>query len=201
PDGVVVWITEKNRIEALELLEAIAQHPQEPFVLAITDTQDFPQRLQLVQQGVDRILPPSTPPQRLIEVIQQTIQSAHAELKVVIVDDEPHLLELIRALLSPWGWQLTTLDDPTHLWTTLETVQPHLLVLDVEMPNANGLEICQVLRAEDRWRQLPILFLTIHEDATTQQHAFNVGADDFISKSKMAIELPNRIANRLKRMS
>lgn len=80
-------------------------------------------------------------------------------------------------------------------------MQLDLLVLDVEMPDANGLELCPVLRADDQWQQLPILFLTVHEDVSTQHQAFEVGADDFISKSVMGTELPTRILSRLKRVS
>jgi CheY-like chemotaxis protein len=59
---------------------------------------------------------------------------------------------------------LTTKDDSAD--------QVQLLVLDVEMPEANGLDRCRVLRADDQWRHLPILFLTVHEDAQPLQQAF-----------------------------
>ena len=78
-------------------------------------------------------------------------------------------------------------------------MQPDLLLIDVEMPGANGLEICRVLRADERWQQLPILFLSIHDGENIQHQAFNVGADDFVSKSTMATKLPTRLLNRLKR--
>ena len=55
------------------------------------------------------------------------------------------------------------------------------------------------LRADETWRQLPVLFLTVHEDADIQQKAFQMGADDFISKAAMATELPQRVLNRLQR--
>ncbi len=106
---------------------------------------------------------------------------------------------MLQTILLPWGIQPTVLDDPSRLWNTLNDVQPQLLVLDVEMPGANGLELCKVLRADEKWRHLPVLFLTVHEDSQTQQQAFNVGADDFIRKSAMSVELPHRILNRLQR--
>ena len=106
---------------------------------------------------------------------------------------------LIQAILSPWGFQTTLLESPDHLLDTLAAVQPDLLLMDVAMPNTSGLEICRVLRADERWQQLPILFLSVHDGDNTQHQAFNVGADDFVSKLTMATELPARLLNRLKR--
>ena len=132
-----------------------------------------------------------------METVQQTLQPEGEAFQILVVDDDVQVLELLRPLLAPWGMQLTTLADPVQLWDSLEQVQPDLLVLDVEMPDANGLELCQALRTDEQWRQLPILLLTVHEDAQTLQQAFHVGADDFIYKSTMATELPQRILKRL----
>jgi DNA-binding response OmpR family regulator len=197
PTVVVLWLTEIDFDAGMELLEAIGQRSEQIPVLVVTDSHDFQQRLRLVQQGADRLLPLSTSPGHIIEAVQEALRIDAAVLNIVVVDDDVQVLELLRTLLSSWGMQLTTLTDPTQLWDTLERVQPQLLVLDVEMPAANGLELCQVLRADDQWRHLPVLFLTVHEDAQTLQQAFNVGADDFISKAAMATELPQRILNRL----
>ncbi|MEM6351698.1 MAG: response regulator, partial [Cyanobacteria bacterium P01_D01_bin.14] len=164
-----------------------------------SDIQDFQQRLQLVQQGAERILPPATAVSHIVKDVRQLLQAGNAARRVVIVDDDPEVLEFVTTILAPWGFQLTALERPTQLWQTLDKLRPDLLILDVEMPEASGLELCQVLRADDRWRHLPILFLTAHEDINTQQQAFNVGADDFVSKATMAADLPGRILNRLKR--
>ncbi len=211
PAVILLWLDETSLDEATMLLERLPQatdygldlYPSPPIsktlIIAITDIQDFHQRLRLVQQGTDRILSPSLSPQGIIEIVQQMRQVDQGGAKVMIVDDDAQVLDLLRTLLSPWGFQLTTLDNLAQLQPLLETVQPDLLVLDVEMPEANGLEICQVLRADETWWQLPILFLTVHEETSIQQQAFGVGADDFVSKSAMSRELPLRILNRLKR--
>lgn len=199
PTGVLLWLDEAHFAAGMSLLEAISQCPTKIPILIVTGIQDFQQRLQLVQQGADVILPTSTTPRHVIEIVQQTLQVDRAAFKIVVVDDDLSVLDLLRTILLPWGIQPTTLDQPSQLWNTLEDVQPQLLVLDVEMPEANGLELCQVLRADEKWRHLPVLFLTVHEDNQTQQRAFNVGADDFVSKSSMATELPSRILNRLQR--
>lgn len=199
PAGLLLWLDTAQFQDGIALLEAIAHSYATMPVLVVTDIQDFQQRLQLVQHGADMLLPTTTSPRHAIETLQQALQANNTAYKIMLVDDDGQVLELLQNLLSPWGMQTTTLENPTQLWSTLEEVRPHLLVLDIEMPEANGLELCQVLRADERWRHLPVLFLTVHEDNRTQQQAFKVGADDFIHKSAIATELPNRILNRLQR--
>jgi DNA-binding response OmpR family regulator len=201
PNGILLWLDESAFGEAIKLLEAIAQRTDPISVLIITDIQDFQKRLQLVQHGIDHILPVAATPQFIMHTAQHALHAISSALKVVIVDDDPQILEFVRTVLAPWGLKLTTLEHPDQLWQTLETIQPDLLILDIEMPQASGLELCQVLRADERWRQLPILFLTVHEDEHTQHQAFTVGADDFVSKAAIAAELPTRILNRLRRSS
>lgn len=197
PTVVLLCLTEADFEAAMGLLAAIARCSDQIPVLIMTDSHDFQQRLQLVRQGVEHLLPTSTPPQQVMETVQQTLQADGEAFKILVVDDDIQILALLRTLLASWGMQLTTLADPAQLWDSLEQVQPDLLVLDVEMPGANGLELCQALRTDEQWRHLPILFLTVHEDAQTLQQAFNVGADDFIYKSTMVTELPKRILKRL----
>ncbi|NEQ48150.1 MAG: response regulator [Leptolyngbya sp. SIOISBB] len=197
PTVVLLCLTEADFEAAMGLLAAIARCSDQIPVLIMTDSHDFQQRLQLVRQGVEHLLPTSTPPQQVMETVQQTLQADDAAFKILVVDDDVQILALLRTLLASWGMQLTTLADPAQLWDSLEQVQPDLLVLDVEMPGANGLELCQALRTDEQWRHLSILFLTVHEDAQTLQQAFNVGADDFIYKSTMVTELPRRILKRL----
>jgi DNA-binding response OmpR family regulator len=197
PTVVLLCLTNTGFEAAMELLKAIAHRSEHIPVLVMTDSRDFQQRLQLVRQGVERLLPTSTTPHQVIETVQHTLRPNHEPFNIMVVDDDVQVLELLHALLASWDMQLTTLADPTNLWDRLEQVQPNLLVLDVEMPGANGLELCQALRADQQWRHLPILLLTVHEDAPTLQQAFNVGADDFIYKSTMATELPRRILKHL----
>ena len=197
PTVVLLCLTDADFEAAMALLGAIAHCSEHIPVLIMTDSHDFQQRLQLVRQGVEHLLPTSTAPHQVMTAVQQTLRTDGEARKILVVDDDVQVLELLCSLLASWGMQLTTLADPAQLWNSLERVQPDLLVLDVEMPGANGLELCQALRTDEQWRHLPILLLTVHEDAQTLQQAFHVGADDFIYKSTMATELPQRILKRL----
>ena len=197
-DAAVIWVDQLGYENTTVLLREIAALQRSIPTLLISDIQNFQQRLNLVQQGADRILPTKTVASHVVKDLRELLQANHAA-QIVMVDDDPQVLKLVKTLLTPWGIQLAALETPAELWQTLNQLKPDLLILDVEMPTASGLELCQVLRPDDQWRHLPVLFLTIHEDTQTQQAAFNAGADDFVSKAAMAADLPSRIVNRLKR--
>jgi DNA-binding response OmpR family regulator/HPt (histidine-containing phosphotransfer) domain-containing protein len=120
--------------------------------------------------------------------------------KVMIVDDDPECLRSLPKLLKPWGFTVTTLADPQEFWTVLHAVLPDVLVLDVNMPQINGFELCQALRNHKTWRRLPVLFLSVMTDINTQNLAFAVGADDYLCKPVVGKDLANRIFNRLQRL-
>jgi PleD family two-component response regulator len=128
------------------------------------------------------------------------LDHAQIEAKVMIVDDDVDCLRSLPKLLKPWGFKVTTLADPQDFWTVLQSVSPDVLVLDINMPQINGLEICQALRNNLEWQRLPILFLSVMTDANTQNLAFSVGADDYLCKPIVGLDLANRIHNRLQRV-
>lgn len=186
--------------ESLTLLREIhTQMPSLPIVV-IMEEGDFSDRLQVVRQGGNLLLQHPVTPVQVMESVTDLLQGSGSGAKILVVDDDPQLLAATEIALEPWGFQLTTLDNPKQFWSVLAQVNPHLLVLDVEMPEISGMELCQVLRSDPQWQRLPILFLTVHQDEKTQHQAFAFGADDFISKPVVGAELANRILNRLERI-
>jgi DNA-binding response OmpR family regulator/HPt (histidine-containing phosphotransfer) domain-containing protein len=120
--------------------------------------------------------------------------------KVMVVDDDRHWLQTLPNLLNPWGFKITTLEEPQQFWTVLQAVSPNVLVLDVNMPGVNGFELCQALRRDPYWQKIPILFLSALSDRDTQNQAFTIGADDYLCKPVIGADLANRILNRLQRV-
>ncbi|NEO96459.1 MAG: response regulator, partial [Moorea sp. SIO3G5] len=186
--------------EHLSLItELKVQIPSLP-VLLIADQDRFTERLEVARRGGWFFLKQPITPAQVITTVLQALERSYAEEKVMILDDDLELLKVIPSLLQPWGFKLTTLDDPRQFWDVLQAVTPNLLVLDVEMPHVSGIELCQVLRTHPYWCRLPVLFLSAHTDTTTQNQVFAIGADDFVSKPVVATELANRILNRLQRV-
>ncbi|MDZ8054698.1 MAG: response regulator [Aulosira sp. ZfuVER01] len=190
-----------NQEESLSLLAELSQNQPPIPVLVVTEQSDFTNRLQLARNGGHTFLQKPMPTKQVLEAITQVLEQApHAEAKILAVDDDPQILALLQTLLSPWGLKVIALEDPRQFWSTLEAVSPDLLILDVEMPYTNGIELCKVVRNDPRWSELPILFLTVHSDAEIVNQVFSVGADDFVSKPIVGPELVTRIINRLERI-
>lgn len=199
PAVILLKISFANSNEHLKLLGNIHQQQPSLPIAAIMAGGDFAHRLQIVRQGASLVWQESTTPGQIMTSIAGLICRSGRGAKILVVDDDPHFLTSLEFNLAHWDFDLTTLDDPQQFWQVLEQVHPDLLVLDVEMPQISGIELCQVLRSDPRWQQLPVLFLTVHQDEKTQHQAFAIGADDYVSKPVLGAELANRILNRLKR--
>ncbi|MCG8361817.1 MAG: diguanylate cyclase, partial [Pseudanabaenales cyanobacterium] len=185
---------------ALKFLAELSAYTPPVPVLVMRDHDSLIDRVKVARLGGRGFLQRSLPSAQVMEVVNQTLQrSRPMATRVMAVDDDSQVLLALRVLLEPWGVQLVTLDDPRTFWQTLEATAPDLLILDIEMPHMQGIELCQVVRNDPRWGSLPILFLTVHTDSETMRQVFEVGADDYVSKPIVGPELLTRILNRLER--
>ncbi len=168
-------------------------------VLVLSSQDSWSERLTVVRHGGKFLSMVNLSIDHLWVAVTNLRPSVDEAIKVMVVDDDLDWLLNLPKLLQPWGMKVTTLADPHQFWTVLQLVQPNVLVLDIKMPEINGLELCQVLRSDPHWQHLPILFLTVSTDLLTQQAAFSVGADDYLSKPMMGGEIAQRIRHRLAR--
>ncbi|EHC18890.1 multi-component transcriptional regulator, winged helix family [Fischerella thermalis JSC-11] len=188
--------------DSFSLLAELHQRKPPVPAIVLTKDSDFSNRLQVARNGGHTFLPKPMSANQVLEAVNQVLQeSPHAEAHILAVDDDPKIGALLQKLLLPWGIKVTYLQNTLHFWETLEAVTPDLLILDIEMPGINGIELCQVVRNDPQWSELPILFLTVHNDAGIVNQVFAVGADDFVSKPIVGPELVTRIVNRLERFS
>jgi CheY-like chemotaxis protein len=120
-------------------------------------------------------------------------------LKVLAVDDDEVILSTLHTMLASWGIEPLTLRDPLQVWGVLEREVPDLLILDVDMPELNGIDLCKLIRDHDTWNGLPILFLTAQREPDTVLQLYGSGADDYVAKPFTEPELITRIFNRIER--
>jgi diguanylate cyclase (GGDEF)-like protein len=121
------------------------------------------------------------------------------ETTVLVVDDDPLVLDRLQQFLPRWGIKPITLSNPREIWNALETATPDLVILDVHMPEMNGIELCRYIRQDSLWCGLPILFLTVSRDTETVLQLYTAGADDYVAKPFTEPEVVTRIFNRLER--
>ncbi|MBE9070923.1 response regulator [Leptolyngbya cf. ectocarpi LEGE 11479] len=138
----------------------------------------------------------STLLESILEVRSHFQKSANT---VLAVDDDPQVLEALRLLLEPEGLQLVTLNHTIDFWSTLQASSPDLLLLDIEMPEFNGIELCRAIRQAPAWNQLPIIFFTAHGDANIKTAALRAGANDLVEKSLADSDLLVRLCDQLRR--
>jgi two-component system, OmpR family, alkaline phosphatase synthesis response regulator PhoP len=120
--------------------------------------------------------------------------------KVLIADDEPDILEILKYNLSNEGYEVTTAKDGDEALEKARRSQPDLVVLDVMMPKKSGVEVCRILRAQAAFKDTLIIFLTAVSDEGTQIKGLETGADDYISKPispKVFISRVNALFRRL----
>jgi DNA-binding response OmpR family regulator len=99
--------------------------------------------------------------------------------KVLVVDDEDHIVELARLYLAREGYQVEGVADGSQALARFGQVKPDLVVLDVMLPGVDGLTICREIRKQS---QVPIIMLTARDEVTDKVVGLELGADDYLTK-------------------
>src|SRR2546423_9150712 len=116
--------------------------------------------------------------------------------KVLVVDDEDHIVELARLYLSREGYDVEGLGDGAQALTRFSQLKPDLVVLDIMLPGTDGLTICKEIRKHS---QVPIIMLTARDEVTDKVVGLEVGADDYLTKPFHPQELVARAKALLRR--
>src|SRR5262245_49791392 len=118
--------------------------------------------------------------------------------RILVVDDEPDLLELVKHHLQREHYEVTTALDGEVALAQARRNPPDLVVLDLMLPGIDGLEVCRRLRADPRTMHVPIVMLTAKGEETDAVIGLSQGADDYVRKPFGSKELLARIAARLR---
>ena len=102
--------------------------------------------------------------------------------KILIVDDDIIITDLMKMLVSIEGHQPTTVNDSTQAMEIAYTFQPDLITLDLMMPGLTGFELCELLHNDPRFANIPIVIVSARDDSESKERAIQVGARDYISK-------------------
>ncbi|MDX2136374.1 MAG: response regulator transcription factor [Saprospiraceae bacterium] len=127
------------------------------------------------------------------------LESGQAK-KILIVDDEPDIVEFLQYNLKKEGYQVVSAPDGRQAIIVAEREKPNLILLDIMMPELDGVETCRVLRGKKEFADTPIAFLTARDEDFSQITALDVGGDDYITKPIKPRVLVSRI-NALMRRS
>ena len=116
--------------------------------------------------------------------------------RILVVDDEEQILRALRRALAARGYEVVTAPDGEDAIAEVEVSMPDLVVLDLNLPGIDGMEVCRRLRT---WTQVPILILSVREDEAGKVQALDLGADDYLTKPFGVDELLARVRALLRR--
>ena len=123
------------------------------------------------------------------------------DIKILLVDDEPDILEIVGYNLSSEGYQVITAENGIEAVKKAKKEKPHLIIMDVMMPEMDGIEACEQIRKNPDLTNTIIAFLTARGEDYSQVAGFDAGADDYITKPikpKVLVSKVNALLRRLK---
>jgi two-component system, OmpR family, phosphate regulon response regulator PhoB len=121
--------------------------------------------------------------------------------RILIVDDEADVTELVAYHLKARGYHVETVNNPNLSIGTARTFLPDLVILDVMMPDLNGVQICRMLRVDPKLKKVPVIFLTAKAEEADRIQGLETGADDYICKPFSIKELMLRVQTILRRVT
>src|SRR6516225_6194388 len=119
--------------------------------------------------------------------------------RVLIVDDDPDIQRLVSYNLSQAGFQVLSASTGRTALDSVQKQPPDLIILDIMMPDVDGMEVCRTLRQRENSRRIPIIMLTARSEEIDRVVGFELGADDYVMKPFSPRELVLRVKSILKR--
>jgi two-component system KDP operon response regulator KdpE len=113
-----------------------------------------------------------------------------ARQRILLVDDDPGIMVAVKQALTTYGYKMTTASDGLEALATFEREQPELILLDLEMPRCNGMEVCQRIR---EYSATPIIVLSVKGSEAHIVSVLDLGADDYLVKPFRLAELLARV--------
>lgn len=122
------------------------------------------------------------------------------DYRILLVDDDEELLAALKIKLLKEGYQVDTAPDGEAALEKIQADLPDLVILDVNMPKMNGMDVCKALRSDDKTRDLAVIMLTARDDEVDRILGLEFGADDYVTKPYNPRELILRVKGLLKRI-
>lgn len=152
-------------------------------ILVLTTQNDFHTQLQAVRIGAIGFFNKPVDVAKLENRLERCLNRQNSEpYRVLIVDDDRELSDRYRLVLSGANMLVEVVNDPLQLFDAMARFHPEVLVLDVNMPGCSGPELAQIVRFNDDWLRVPIIYLSAETDIAQQMSALIRAGDDFVIK-------------------
>jgi diguanylate cyclase (GGDEF)-like protein len=170
------------------------------FIIYLSEYNDFETRLKAVRAGGDAFFFYPVDVGRLIDKIDVMMNKDDFDpYHILIVDDDPDQVSFNALLLQQAGMITSVARDPKQVIKVLVESKPELILMDMYMPGCSGVELASVIRQQEAFVSIPIVFLSVETDTEKQIDALRMGADDFLTKPIKGEHLIASIKNRAER--
>lgn len=189
-------------LDGLTTIEKLQERHDTPIPIIFMSNEDgtIETRLRASRCGGEEFFYPAVDPGQLIEKIESYTHGNTVEpYKVLVLDDSRAQAKYMETVLKKAGMNSHIITDPMQIITALESFLPEIIILDMYMPGCTGMEIARVIRQQDRFHSVPIIYLSAEDDVSKQLHAMSLGGDDFLTKPIDPKHLVSTIHNRGRR--
>jgi len=203
PEALVIdWDAASLGFPGTELAAVELMHRREPAlpIIFLSTRDDLTGRLDAVRHGATAYVVKSLVMTSLAEIVDAQTGKHHSDpFRILIVDDDAALAAYYAAILSHAGMYTRQVTNTLQVMRMLVDFRPDLILSDLYMPNMNGLELAAVLRQQDAYLNIPIVFLSSESDTDKQLSAMRLGGDDFMRKPVVPQHLVGNITSRVQR--
>lgn len=185
PDALIVDVNlAGEECSGLDYAARLQQSLEIPLpLLVLTHQHDFATQLQAVRAGaLGFFTKPVDIPQLESRLERCFAQQSGEPYRVLIVDDDRDLASRYSLVLRDAGMLVEILQDPAQIFEHLRNFNPEVVLLDVNMPHCTGPELAQIIRCNDDWLRIPIIYLSAETDIAKQMNALIKAGDDFVTK-------------------
>ena len=169
-------------------------------VIYVSGDDNFAPRLEAVREGAEGyFIKPLDLEALSARIVEKISKNQVLGYRILVVDDDEMLASYYEAVLGSAGMHVHMITSPVEILDALKKFKPELILTDLNMPECNGIEMARIIRQNDRYLDVPIVFLSSVTEIETQMTAIETGADDFLTKPIDPEKLISSIVNRAER--
>lgn len=199
--AIIDMIFPEGRFAGAESVLQLRKQPGPPLpIIFMSACDDFDIRLASVRAGGSHFFVKPLKNDQLVQTLRALVGIEEAEpYRVLLIDDDQTLLDLYREVLSEAGFRVFCADHATAGIESLLRDDPELVLLDLNMPDCNGLELGQIIRQHQHFASTPILFMSTETNSDVQMACARLAGDEFITKPIEPWRLLMAVESRVKR--
>jgi DNA-binding response OmpR family regulator len=187
---------EQNGTSSNQQAQSAAHFP----VIYVSQDDQFPERLRAVHNGAEGYFSKPVDFNALsIRIDQKISKNQILAFRILVVDDDEMLGTYYEAVLNSAGMHVKALSDPSQVLDAMKRFKPDLVLTDLQMPVCNGIDLAKIIRQNNLYTNVPIVFLSSVTEEDKQLSAFETGADDFLIKPIDPEKLIAAVVNRAER--